>query len=416
MKKFFSVPILIILFFLSFSAVFSQNCDVLVQQAIVLMNNAKNAFLDDNTTVGNAYLNSAKALLAPCTTSIPNCPVQSILDLIAQTQNAPNNTVRNALFDSIQTLTTLCITANTTIATPVASSPLPRNFVGIETFVNGVALSPDGLFAATNSSDNIITLWDVPSGEKLYDLTAFQQQSLGMATAFSPNGRYLATSDFAGNVVLWDYRQNTVIYSWKHDSYVWHVQFNPTSTILASAGGDGFLKLYNIRTGAQIRSLNYRTSPLRGLAFSPDGRQILVGSEEGDIILWNTDTGERLLVLSGHDNIINDVAFSPDSNRAVSLDSNGTMIIWDLSAATEITRIDAHTRQAFSLLWLHNTNRIVTGADDGFLRVWDGTTYERTAQYSFDRRYIRAIANTPDETAVLLGMNDGSVTLFPLNQ
>lgn len=413
MKKFLFVPMLIILLFLSFNAVFSQNCDLLVQEAILLINNAQNAFLDDNPTLGNAYLNGAKSLLKPCATT--TCPISSIFDQITQTQNATNNTVRSALFDTIQTLLSLCMSGNTT-ATPLASTSSSRAFVGIQTFVNGVAITPNGLLAATNSSDYSIIIWDIPTGNQLYDLTAFQQTNLGMATAFSPNGRYLATSDFAGNVVLWDYRQNTVIYTWKHDSYVWHVEFNPISTILASVGGDGFLKLYNVRTGAQIRSMNYRTSPLRGLAFSPDGRQILVGSEDGDLILWNTDTGERLLVLSGHQGMVNDTAFSPDGDRAVSLDNTGTMMIWDLSAATLITGIQAHSQQAFALLWLPKTNRILTGGDDGFLRVWDGTTYDRLAQYSFDRRYIRAIANMPDETAILLGMNDGTVTLFPLDQ
>ena len=117
---------------------------------------------------------------------------------------------------------------------------------------------------------------------------------------------------------------------------------------------------------------------------------------------------------SGHATITNDVAFSPDGNRAASIDNNGLMIIWDLTNGREITRVNAHTRQAFSLLWLPNTNRIITGSDDGYLRVWDGTTYDQLDEYEFEGLYIRAVDDTSDESAILLGMNDGTVTLFPI--
>lgn len=412
MKKFLFVPIFIIVLFSHFNPVFSQNCDILITQSITLINNARNAFSDGNTALANAYLDGAQALLRPCIDTNPTCPIASILDLINQTKAASNDTVRIAFLDTIDNLVGICTggTVTTTTNTPTQSV----SFVGMDTFVNGVAITSNGQFVATNSSDYSIRVWDATTGDELYQLDAFEQTNLGMATEFSPDDEYLATSDFSGNVILWDYVERIIIHSWEHDGYVWHVEFSPTATTVASVGSDGFLKLVNTRTGTEIRSLRYDTSPLRGLAFSPNGRQILVSSEDGDVILWDADTGERLLVMSGHTTIANDVAFSPDGNRAASVDNNGLMIIWDLTTGREITRVNAHTRQSFALLWLPDTNRIITGADDGFLRVWDGTTYDQLDEYEFEGLYIRAVDSTADESAILLGMNDGTVTLFPI--
>ncbi len=414
MKKLLFVPIFIITLFSYFNPVFSQNCDILIQQTITLLNNAKNAFSDGNPTLATAYLDGAQALLRPCIDTNPTCPVQSIIDLIDQTKNEVDTSVRIPLLDIINTLISGCPTDITITTTSPISQPI--HFIGVDTFVNGVAISRDNRFVATNASDFSIRLWDATRGDELYQLDALEQTNLGMATAFSPDDAYLATSDFSGNVVLWDYQTRTVIHSWKHDGYVWHVEFSPTAPTLASVGSDSYLKLYNIRTGREIRSLRYNTSPLRGLAFSPNGRQILVSSEEGDVILWDADTGERLMVMSEHNTITNDVAFSPDGNRAASIDNTGLMIIWDLTAGTAITRISAHNRQAFALLWLPDTNRIITGADDGFLRVWHGDTYDQLAEYPFEGKFIRAVDYTADETAILLGMNDGTITLFPIGR
>lgn len=414
MKKFLFVPILIIVFFSHFNPVFSQNCDVLISESITLINNARNAFSEGNTALGNAYLDGAQALLRPCIDQNPTCPITSIIDIINQTRTAPNDTVRITFLDTINTLIGVCVDSPpiiTTTNTPVSRSV---SFVGMGTFVNGVAISNNNQFVATNSSDYSIRVWNATTGDELYQLDAFEQTNLGMATAFSLDDAYLATSDFSGNVILWDYQARTVLYSWNHTGYVWHVEFSPTATTLASVGSDGFLKLYNTRTGREIRSLRYNNSPLRGLAFSPNGRQILVSAEEGTVILWDADTGERLMVMSGHTTIANDVAFSPEGNRAASIDNNGLMIIWDLTNGSEITRVSAHTRQAFSLLWLPDTNRIITGSDDGYLRVWDGTTYDQLAEYNFEGLYIRAVDYTVDESAILLGMNNGTVTLFPI--
>lgn len=410
MKKFLYLSIFVIALFSHVKPVFSQDCDVLVSQAITLVNSAKNALSDQNMSLVNTYLDAVQVLLQPCIDVNPDCPVQTILETIPQIQTATSPAVSGVLLDALSNLISLCNVQDVATST---TSQQRIEFVGITTFVNGVAITRDGRFVATNSSDFIIRIWDATTGIELYQLNAFQQRNLGMAVAFSPDSAYLATSDFSGNVVLWDYQTRTVIHRWQHDGYVWHVEFSPTMPMLASVGSDGLLNLYNIQTGRLIRRLRHDGSPLRGLAFSPNGRQVSASSEDNDVIIWDADTGEVLLVLSGHNIIVNDVVFSPDGNRVASIDSDGLLIIWDITTGAEITRISAHRYTAFALLWLPHTNRIVTGGDDGYLRIWDGDTYASIGEYPSGSLYVRAADYPTDEAAILFGTDDGKVVLFP---
>jgi hypothetical protein len=49
------------------------------------------------------------------------------------------------------------------------------------------------------------------------------------------------------------------------------------------------------------------------VAFSPDGRQIVTGSQDGTAKVWEADKGKELLTLKGHRDMIWSVAFSPEA-------------------------------------------------------------------------------------------------------
>ena len=58
-------------------------------------------------------------------------------------------------------------------------------------------------------------------------------------------------------------------------------------------------------------------SYITSVAFSPDGKTVLTGSDDNTACLWNATTGERLQVLKGHTGCINSVAFSPDGKTVL---------------------------------------------------------------------------------------------------
>ena len=58
---------------------------------------------------------------------------------------------------------------------------------------------------------------------------------------------------------------------------------------------------------------------VKSVAFSPDGRNIISGSDDKTVRVWDAQTGQSVMhPLKGHNHIVTSVAFSPDGRHIVS--------------------------------------------------------------------------------------------------
>ena len=53
------------------------------------------------------------------------------------------------------------------------------------------------------------------------------------------------------------------------------------------------------------------------VAYSPDGKRIVTGSEDKTVKVWDAETGRRSSPSRGTQARVNSVAFSPDGKRIV---------------------------------------------------------------------------------------------------
>ena len=94
--------------------------------------------------------------------------------------------------------------------------------------------------------------------------------------------------------------------------------FSPDGDVLASAGYDGELLLWNPKACRQVHHLPPHRGAIQALAFSPDGRTLAVASEaegasRGAVVdLVDTFTWEKLLSLPTGTAWAHSLAFSPD--------------------------------------------------------------------------------------------------------
>src|SRR5262249_57608204 len=110
---------------------------------------------------------------------------------------------------------------------------------------------------------------------------------------------------------------------------------------VASAGGDGTVKVWEAATGQVIFTAPRNFEPTgepgdihpwsNTLAFSPDGTFLAGagGDARGDVRVWRLASGQEVLTLRGHTRGVNSVAFNPDGGRIATGSNDGMIKLWD---------------------------------------------------------------------------------------
>jgi WD40 repeat protein len=299
--------------------------------------------------------------------------------------------------------------------------------------VRAVAFSPDGRLVATaaevasppaaKSELAETLLWEASSGQLLAALHWHRNSVVSLA--FSPDGGVLATAGKDHTVSIWNVERGLwdavigvherALYG--HRAPVSAVAFSPGAAHLVTAAADQTLRFWDAKTWAPIRTIEIGRAGEGRIAFSPCGRYLAsVWSSRGPAMIFNAANGERHLEFrlpSEEDSADREVGFSPDGSRLIVL-SDHQVRIWDISTCQVLASFEAPGSECLAV-----SPRAAVIATGGYeaetkasVTLWDAASLIRIRAFEGHSQAVSAIAFSPDGKVLVSGGRDGVANVW----
>lgn len=219
------------------------------------------------------------------------------------------------------------------------------------TVENALTFSRDGARLAGEIGDNVVNVWDTETGELV---TTLQGHSSRVGDiVFDPRAKVLASCT-SKEVRLWNLQNGQQIAhisttgEGRERLAVRSIDFSGDGQSLAVAGTGastrehvqpGRVELWDVETAQPLRTWSLAHElPIADIAFSHDGRLLATAGWDEVVGIWDLATGEQIHKLHGHRSHVNGVTFSPDDERIASTGS--ATKLWDTETGQEILSLE----------------------------------------------------------------------------
>ncbi len=222
---------------------------------------------------------------------------------------------------------------------------------------------------------------------------------------FSPDGQLLASAGVDSAVKIWQRESGKLIKELKHPMGVTYFNFSPDGNYIATSSYDSKVRLWNVQDGKILKEFSGHSNTVWHLAYSPDGTTLASSGEDSAIKLWNIESGSLIRTLKGHRLTIWSVKFSPDGSKLASGSFDASLKIWDVKTGELLKNITGHTEAIVDLAYSHDGKLIASTSDDKTIRLWNAETGQEVRKMMVPE-HIQAVTFSPDDKRLMTGGRD----------
>ena len=200
-----------------------------------------------------------------------------------------------------------------------------------------------------------------------------------------------------------------------------------------------------------VKILNKHSGGVTALAFSPDGKTLVTGSDDKTLLIWNTSSWECSKPLTGHTNSVNSISFLSSGSRFYSggdyfvrswnlkgdaLDEHRgpTTFIWSVAIKADssqwvagsfernirlfdyktgkLSTIPGHKKSVLAVAYSPDGKLMASGSLDENILIWNAETYKVTDTLKGHGGNIFCVTFSPDGKFLASASNDNTVRLW----
>jgi len=252
-----------------------------------------------------------------------------------------------------------------------------RNSLGTRILPNlptvAAVLMPDGRRAISVGADYKLRLWELESHSEPVVVGDIAEPVRRLAV--SPDGSFLASGTSDGRIVIRETK------SWKTvatiicgSNQITALRFHPDNQtvlgVIKSSRETSWLVRTSVSGGTVSLSPESFDGTVTALAFSPDNEQLAGSSRSGVVLLWQTSTLKSLGILRGHSGFVTSAAYSPDGRTLASASNDGTVKLWAVDSRQELLTLPGNLAPWTQLAFSPDGAELVGCGEAGLLRVW----------------------------------------------